>query len=88
MSFFFKRKQKTIPPNATFRLTQEGKEKLQEFGGDPKSRVLMALETAQSSCDIDEISHGSGLSIGQLERLLPQMVRAGYIQYVGVMSEE
>jgi len=72
---------KNIPLNASFRLTQEGREKLQEFGGDPKSRVLVALETRGTS-DIDEMSQASGLSRGQVERLVPALVRAGYIQYI------
>ncbi len=72
---------KTIPANATFRLTQEGREKLSEFGGDPKSRVLVALETRGTS-DIEEIAAASGLSRGQVEKLVPTLVRGGYIQYV------
>ena len=87
MGFFNRGKGKSIPPNATFRLTQEGREKLQEFGGDPKSRVLVALET-RGTCDVDEISQESGLSKGKVESLLPQMRRAGYIQYVSAVSED
>ena len=74
-------KGRAIPPNASFRLTQEGREKLQEFAGDPKSRVLVALETRGTS-DIDEISQASGLSRGQVERLVPTLVRGGYVQYI------
>ncbi len=74
-------KGKIIPTNASFRLTQEGREKLQEFAGDPKSRVLVALETRGTS-DIDEISQASGLSRGQVERLIPTLVRGGYVQYI------
>ena len=77
----FQRRGRTIPPNASFRLTQEGREKLQEFGGDPKSRVLVALETRGTS-DIDEISQTSGVSRGQVERLIPALIRGRYIQYV------
>ena len=87
MGFFNRGKGKGIPPNATFRLTQEGREKLQEFGGDPKSRVLAALETRGTS-DVDEISQESGLSKGKVEDLLPRMRRAGYIQYVSAVSED
>ena len=87
MGFFNRGKGKSIPPNATFRLTQEGREKLQEFGGDPKSRVLVALET-RGTCDVDEISQESGLSKGKVEGLLPGMRRAGYIQYVSAASED
>ena len=77
----FRRGSRNIPANATFRLTQEGREKLQEFGGDPKSRVLVALETRGTS-DIEEISQTSGLSRGQVERLMPVLVRGSYVQYV------
>ena len=73
---------RAIPPNATFRLTQEGREKLQDFGGDPKSRILMALETHGTS-DVDEISQASGLHRGQVERMIPAMTRAGFIQFTG-----
>jgi len=87
MGFFNRGKGKGIPPNATFRLTQEGREKLQEFGGDPKSRILAALETRGTS-DVDEISQESGLRKGKVEDLLPRMRRAGYIQYVSAVSED
>lgn len=76
-----KRGGKNIPLNASFRLTQEGREKLQEFGGDPRSRVFAALETRGTS-DIEEISQASGLSRGQVERLIPKLVRGGFVQYV------
>lgn len=78
---------KVIPRNATFRLTQEGREKLQEFSGDPKSRILVALET-QGTSDIDEISQSSGLSRGQVERYIPALIRGTYIQYVSSASAE
>lgn len=87
MSFLFGRKGKRIPANATFRLTQEGREKSQEFGGDPKSRILVALETRGTS-DIDEISEASGVNKGQVEKLIPAMMRGGYIQYVSAVSED
>ncbi len=81
------RKGKTVPPNATFRLTEQGKEKLQEFTGDPKSQILVALETRGTS-DLNEISAASGLSRGQVERLIPVLVRGGYVQYVSASSVE
>ena len=81
MPFFFGRGRRKIPPNASFRLTQEGREKLQDFSGDPKSQVLVALET-QGTCDIDELSQASGLNRGQVERLIPGLLRGSYIQYV------
>jgi len=82
MGFFFNRgKGKGMPDNATFRLTQEGREKLQEFNGDPKSQILMALETRGTS-DIKEIADASGLSRGQVERYIKPLTAGGYIQYV------
>ncbi len=87
MGFFNRGKGKGIPPNATFRLTQEGRGKAQEFGGDSKSRILVALETRGTS-DIDEICQASGVSKGQVEKLVPGMLRGGYIQYVSAESSE
>tara|TARA_Y100000310_G_scaffold225618_1_gene227623 strand:- start:2392 stop:2667 length:276 start_codon:yes stop_codon:yes gene_type:complete len=82
MSFLFNRgKGRGIPRSATFRLTQEGREKLQEFSGDPKSKILMALETRGTS-DLDEISEASGMSRGQIERFIKPLVAGQYIQYV------
>ena len=87
MGFFNRGKGKGIPPNATFRLTQEGRTKLQDFGGDDKSRILTALETRGTS-DVDEISQESGLSKGKVEKLVPAMIKGGYIQYVSAVSED
>ena len=81
MRNFFNRRNKGIPPNATFRLTQEGREKLQEFNGDPRSRVLVALETGGTS-SIEEISNQSQMSRGQVERMIPGLSGNGYIQYI------
>ena len=83
---WFGRKSKRFPPNATFTLTQKGRDKVQDFGGDPKSLVLTALETRGTS-DMDEISQASGVSKGQIERMIPGMVRGGYIQYISTNSE-
>ncbi len=87
MGFFNRGKGKGIPPNATFRLTQEGREKLQEFGGDPKSRILTALET-QGTSDIDEMSNASGISKGKVDSLVPKLLRGNYIQYVSAAQED
>lgn len=88
MSFFFGRGSKGLPRNATFRLTQEGREKLQEFSGDPKSQVLVALESRGTS-DTDEISQSSGMPRGQVERIIMGLMSGGYVQCaVAGMSEE
>ena len=76
-----------IPNNATFRLTENGRDKLQEFNGDPKSRILVALETRGTS-DIEEICNASKLSKGQVERFVPILVRGGYIQYVSASQQQ
>jgi hypothetical protein len=76
---------RSIPSGAVFRLTESGRDKLQEFGGDPKSLVLVALETRGTS-SVEEISLASGVKRGQVERLIPTMVKAGYIQYVSSTS--
>jgi len=84
MAYLFDRlrkRSKAIPATATFRLTEQGRDKLQEFSGDVKSRVLIALETRGTS-DVNEIVEASGLGRGQVERMIPSMVRGGYIQYV------
>ena len=73
-------KKRAIPANATFRLTQEGTEKLQDFGSDGKSRILSALET-RGSCGVNEIAQASNLSRGKVERLLPALVASGFVQY-------
>ena len=81
MGFFFGRKGTGIPKGATFRITQAGTEKLQEFGSDPKSQILAALETRGSS-DVQEIAQASGLSRGKVERFIPTLAKGAYIQYV------
>jgi DNA-binding MarR family transcriptional regulator len=86
MGFLFKRhKGGKIPSSATFRITQEGSQKLQEFTGDSKSQVLMCLETKGTS-NVDDIAAASGLGKGQVERLVPVLAKGGYIQYVGPHS--
>lgn len=71
-----------LPKNATFRLTQEGREKLQSYTGTPQSRILAALETCGTS-DRDEIANASGLSRGQVERQLLVLLQKGHVQRVG-----
>jgi len=75
-----------LPKNAAFRLTQEGREKLQTYTGTPQARILAALETCGTS-DRDEIAHASGLSRGQVERNLLALLQKGYVQRIGGMSK-
>ncbi len=86
MSFFDRirgHKSNSIPPNATFRLTQEGRAKLQSFDGDARSRILMALETSDGSSNIDEISAAAKVGRGQVEKMIPKLVSSGYVQLAG-----
>jgi len=78
MGFFFDRHKETIPRNATFSLTESGRAKLQEFSGDPTSLILVTLET-RGTCNADELSSGGRLSRGKIDRMLPSLLRAGYI---------
>lgn len=80
-------KSDTIPSSATFRLTEQGRDKLQEFSGDPKSQILVALETRGTS-NLEEIASASRLSRGQVERLLPALIKGGYIQRVSAQQED
>lgn len=75
-----------IPRNATFRLTQEGKDKLQTYTGTPQARILVALETMGSSADVDELAGASGLGKGQVERNVLALIQKGYVQRVGSAS--
>jgi len=84
MGFFFdrlKRGKGHISPDADFTITESGKSQLSEYGGDPKSRILLALETSGSS-NIDKISSTSGLTKGEVERFLPVLLRNRYVRFV------
>lgn len=71
-----------LPKNATFRLTQEGREKLQSYTGTPQARILAALETCGTS-DRDEIANAAGMARGSVERNVLVLLQKGYIQRVG-----
>lgn len=87
MGFLFDRQTKShLPSNATFRLTQQGTEKLQKFTGDPESRILVALET-EGTCNAEEISQASQLSQGQVERIMSKLVNGGYVTLGGQVTE-
>ena len=71
-----------LPKNATYRLTQEGREKLQSYTGTPQSRILAALETCGTS-DRDEIASAAGMGRGLVERNVLALLQKGYVQRVG-----
>ena len=71
-----------LPKNSTYRLTQEGREKLQSYSGTPQARILAALET-QGTSDRDEIANASGMSRGSVEKHVLTLIQKGYVQRVG-----
>jgi len=75
-------KESLLPKNAAFRLTQEGREKLQSYTGTPQARILAALETCGTS-DRDELANASGLSRGSVERHVLALLQKGYVQRIG-----
>jgi hypothetical protein len=89
MSFFDNvlKGKKRVPPGACFRISQEGVEKLLDGSKDAKDRVLSALQS-RGSCDISEISQTSGLSRGQVESIMPSLLKGGYVSYINASSIE
>lgn len=83
----FRLNKSSIPKNASFRITQEGKEKLQDYRGDAKSRILVALDTDGTS-SVSEIAASSGLSKGAVERIIPSLMRNNFIQLSGSMNAD
>ena len=77
-----------IPSNASFVLTEQGREIVQEFGGDPMSRIMTALETRASSSNIQEIAATSGLRKRKVEHFIPILMHRGFIRYVNNTSLE
>ena len=84
MTMFFNRGSHPSLKQGSFRLTEEGRAKLQAcFDSTPGGRILVALETSGSSLDLREISQASGVSVGQAERLLAPLIRKGYVTPLG-----
>ena len=71
-----------LPKNATYRLTQKGREKLTSYTGTPQARILAALETCGTS-DRDEIANSAGMNRGSVERNVLTLLQKGYVQRVG-----
>ena len=68
-----------IPRSTTFTLTQLGQSKAENYTGDERTRILMALESNGVS-NIEEISRYSRVSKGRIEKLIPSLIKGGYIQ--------
>jgi DNA-binding MarR family transcriptional regulator len=88
MSRFFPwQSQNVIPKSTTFTLTQLGQSKAENFTGDERTRILMALES-QGASNTEEISRYARMSKGKVERIIPSLIKGGYIQPVrGEMSD-
>ena len=93
MGFFFdrivNRKGAHIPHDTALVITEQGKDALSEYGGDVKGRILLALETRGSS-DVEGISKASGLSVGEIERAVPGLIKNRYIRLTsaGAVGED
>lgn len=68
-----------INKNTAFRITEQGREKLQSFDGRDLYMLLSALETGGSK-NIDELAREANIPRGKVERLLPSLLRGGYVQ--------
>ena len=68
-----------IPKSATFTLTELGRSKAENFTGDERTRILMALEQNGAS-NTEEISRIAKIGKGKIERMIPTLVKGGYIQ--------
>ena len=74
-----RKKKIEISQSDTFRLTQEGEEKLHNFDGTARYQVLAALQSAGTS-SVREISRASGIPPGKIEKEIPRLINAGYVQ--------
>lgn len=71
----------TINKNGWFSLTERGKERVSRFGygNSPQDRLLVALECADSAATLDDMARFGHMSRGQVERLLPRLIKSGMV---------
>lgn len=67
-----------INKNAAFMITEQGREKLQQFTADTNSQILVTLET-NGSMSLKELSRATGVTVGDLERKVKILEGSGYI---------
>ena len=79
--FSFMTRSSLIPSSAVFTLTQIGRAKAEEFGGDNKSRILVALETNGTS-NLEEIARTSRINKNSVVRIIRHLIQSGYVQPV------
>ena len=81
------RESSTVPQNTTFRLTEKGRAKLQEFGPGNEGAILYALEVGGTS-NAKDIAASSGFDVARVGRMLLPLKRAGYVQWTNENREE
>ena len=82
MGFFDRGQRQPSIRQSSIMLTERGRARLQQdfTSGDPLTRVLTAIETYGGSAGIEEISSTTGITVGQLEHIIPRAVHRGFIQ--------
>lgn len=70
-----------VPRNATFVLTEIGRSKAENFTGDTRTRILMALDQNGAS-NTEEIAKLAKVNKGKVEAMIPSLVSGGFIQPV------
>lgn len=68
-----------IPPNATFTITQQGTEKVEEFNGDDNQMILMSLTTG-GTLTLREIAQRTRMPLGRAERVISKLAQGGYVR--------
>lgn len=91
MGFFdriFKSKNRThLSDDTAVMITESGKNELGERAGSPESRVLLALET-RGSMGVSKIASASGLSVKEVEHILPSLLRRRLARLVSSEPED
>ena len=76
---FLNRNSSHISRHTTFVLTSSGRDRLEDFRGSNKDQILVSLETKGSST-IDDIAQATGIPRGQIESILPGLMKGGFVQ--------
>jgi len=79
MDSFSGRGRPEIDRQGSFRLSEQGREKLTNFDGSSGMQIMAALETG-GSMDLDELRRTTKLGGAGLERVLVSLMRKGYVQ--------
>lgn len=71
----------TIPSWQTFTITELGRDQLDRYTGDAKSRIIMAIN-GTGAANTAEIARAAKLPKGYVERSLPSLINGGYVKPV------